>query len=309
MAEKLSQPNPARSGWPWISLAAMLWASDQMLRPKAQAAGLTSLQIVLFEHLALAAIFVPFLIKGRAEWRGLGWKSWAGLAFLAVFGSAIATLMLTEAYRLGSPLITALLQKTQPIFTVTLAGFALSERRKPIFWVCFAGALVATYLLAFGFTGVSGTSASLAVCLALGAAAIWGICTVVGREATFQLSPSIVAGWRFLLALPVLLAMNLGSSSGPIGAHVNWQSIWPVAIIVLLPDAIGMFIYYVGLKRTPASLATLAELAFPATALVIGLVFRHEALNLGQWLGLALLLVCLHVIQMTKSISTQPIAA
>ena len=85
----------------------MLWATDQILRPQAQAAGLSSIQVVLFEHVARAAIFVPFLIKFRSEWKSLTFKGWMGLGFIAVFGSAIATVMLTEAYRQGTPLLTA----------------------------------------------------------------------------------------------------------------------------------------------------------------------------------------------------------
>ena len=280
-----------------------------MLRPKAHAAGLSSLQIVLFEHLALAAIFVPALIIRRKEWLSLNWKNWAGLAFIAVFGSAIATLMLTEAYRTGSPLITALLQKTQPLVTITLAGITLSEKRRPAFWLCFVGALVATYLLAFGSAGNDLTLKALPVALALGAAAIWGACTVIGRAAVFHLNASVVAGWRFMLALPILIGFSYAPSKEPITAHLSLSSLWPVALIVLIPDAFGMFLYYFGLKKTPASVATIAELAFPITALVIGLVFRHEALSLAQWAGAILLITCLQVIQSTKSVTAGPVAA
>jgi drug/metabolite transporter (DMT)-like permease len=291
-----------RTGWPLVALAAMLWALDLVLRPIAQKAGLSSVQIVLFEHIGLAALFLPSLIKHQSQWKMLSKKSWAGLAFIAIFGSAIATLLITEAYRMGSPLLTALLQKTQPIFTVVLAGVFLKEQRRPFFWPLFALALGATYLLGFGFEKVTGSPEIVPVLFALGAAAIWGTCTVVGRVALRDMNPSVVAGWRFMIALPFLLTLAVRDGSQSVGAHISWTSLWPVLLIILLPDAIGMLLYYTGLKRTPASLATIAELAFPATALLLSLWDPKLALNIGQWTGLIILLVCLHLIQTSRSV-------
>lgn len=203
---------------------------------------------------------------------------------------------------MGSPLVTALLQKTQPIFTVVLAGIFLGERRKPFFWPLFALALVATYLLGFGFMGVSGSPSGIAVLFALLAAAIWGTCTVVGRVALRDMNPSVVAGWRFMIALPFLLMLAIRDGSQSVGSHVSVSSLWPVLLIVLLPDALGMMLYYSGLKKTPASLATIAELAFPATALLLSLKDGVQHLNVGQWLGLIILLACLHLMQSSRSV-------
>ena len=286
-----------------VSIAAMLWALDLFFRPKAQAGGLSDIQIVLFEHVALVLLFIPSLIKHQAEWRKLSLRGWAGLGFIAIFGSAIATIMISMAYRSGSPLLTALLQKTQPIFAIILAGVLLGEKRKPLFWPLFVGALAGTYLLAFGFGRVEFSSKAAPVFLALGAAAIWGTCTVIGRLAIKNLTPSVVAGWRFLIALPFLVALNLGNGFSSMGAHVNGVTIGLVLAIVVFPDALGMMFYYTGLKRTPASLATLAELAFPATALLVSLIDQKQSLNYVQAIGLGTLLVCLHLIQSSRSVA------
>ncbi len=296
-------------GWPLISLAAMLWATDLALRPQAQKAGLSAIQIVFFEHLALAVIFVPSIFKSKDQWKKMSAKVWASLFFIAIFGSALGTILLTEAYRLGSPLLTALLQKTQPVFAIVFAGILLKERRRVLFWPLFAGALAATYLLAFGVTMPNvavQSSQALPVGLALGASAIWGTCTVVGRIATKALPPNVVAGWRFMLALPFLMASAIIFQPQGAATTPSWSALVPLVLIVLVPDALGMTLYYRGLTRTPASLATLAELAFPATALFIGLFAGHESLNTWQWLGLGCLLLCLHAIQRTKSVEDAP---
>ena len=49
-----------------------------------------------------------------------------------------------------------------------------------------------------------------------------------------------------------------------------------------------MWLYYVGLRRTAASRATLAELAYPLTAAVVGVAFLDAQLITSQWIGAAL---------------------
>ena len=60
---------------------------------------------------------------------------------------------------------------------------------------------------------------------------------------------------------------------------------------LLLPDLSGMGLYYVGLRGTTASVATLAELCYPLTALLIGLFLQHTTLSPAQWTGFGLLLI------------------
>lgn len=309
MTAQTDEATPKSYGWPIISLAAMLWGSDMLLRPMVQRAGFSSALIVLIEHIALVTIFLVPLYKYHAEWRKLDRKQWLSLAFLGIFGSGLATVLLTQAYMDGSPYMTGLLQKTQPIFTIILAGIFLKERRKPVFWLFYAGAIVATYFLAFGFDGIGDAFNSpklLPVCKALGAAAIWGTCTVVGRAISNDVPPPALAGLRFAFAIPFLVVLFLLQKPSE-GAPLQWSAAaLPMLLIILLPDALGMFLYYIGLKKTPASIATLAELAFPLTALFIGMAFQNAKMSPGQWLGLVLLLVCLQIIQNTKSVQILP---
>ena len=141
------------------------------------------------------------------------------------------------------------------------------------------------------------------VCYALGAAAIWGTCTVVGRAISNDVAPTALAGLRFAFAIPFLIGLFIWSGVGSVTFSFT-TIVLPMALIILLPDALGMFLYYQGLKRTPASIATLAELAFPATALLIGFGFQGAKFDVGQWTGLILLLSCIHFIQSTKSVRT-----
>ncbi len=125
--------------------------------------------------------------------------------------------------------------------------------------------------------------------LAIGASALWGAATVAGRPLSVALPPSLLAGARFALALPVLGLLSLLAAPPPMAARTP-EIAGLLCLIALLPGLLGMGLYYWGLRGTAASVATLAELCYPLTTLLIGVVVLHSSITPGQWLGLALLL-------------------
>ncbi len=292
----------------------MLWATDFILRPALlNHPGFTSVRIVFYEHLALSLIFLPLLVTGYSEWRGLSPREWLSLTYIAWAGSAIATVLISMAYQLGNPangaLTATLLQKTQPLFAVLLAGPILRERRRPIFWTLFAAAILATYLLSFGFMSpllALRSPHAASVDCALGASFLWGSCTVVGRQALSTLRPSLVAAWRFTLALPLLVALNaaplLFAKQHATAPVFDASAVILLAGIILLPDVIAMVLYYTGLRSTPASQATIAELAYPLGAMLLGALFLHQRLGVGQYIGIAALIVILPIVQWSRSV-------
>ena len=59
-------------------------------------------------------------------------------------------------------------------------------------------------------------------------------------------------------------------------------------MLALVTGFAAMFLYYYGLRSTPAVAATLAELAFPVTAVLVGYFKFGQALSGWQWFGVAL---------------------
>ena len=53
--------------------------------------------------------------------------------------------------------------------------------------------------------------------------------------------------------------------------------------IALIPGLFPMLLYYRGLASTPASLATLAELAFPITGILVNLLFVTPPQTVSSW--------------------------
>jgi drug/metabolite transporter (DMT)-like permease len=60
-------------------------------------------------------------------------------------------------------------------------------------------------------------------------------------------------------------------------------------LIALIPGLLGLLLYYRGLSTTRASHATIAELAFPATAVALNWALLGVGVNAGQVVGFVLL--------------------
>ncbi len=60
-------------------------------------------------------------------------------------------------------------------------------------------------------------------------------------------------------------------------------------LLALIPGLLGLLLYYRGLSSTRASQATLAELAFPATAVALNWALLGVGVNAGQVVGFVLL--------------------
>lgn len=287
------------SGVALVAAGAAMWGADGALRAPL-VSHWSPWTIVLFEHIILTAAVAPRLFAARSAVATLPLRGWLSVLGVAWGGSALATLAFTFAFQSGNPDVVILLQKSQPLWAVAVAGVVLGERARrglvPIALVALAG----TYLLSFGalqpsaaFAGAQGRSALLA----LAAAALWGSATVFGRTALRHLEPGVLTSLRFTCALPLLavIAASQGALTPPASATgVDWLRL---ALLALISGLVGMLLYYRGLRRTPASIATFAELAFPASALVINYFALGATVDGVQMAGFVILwaaIVVLH---------------
>jgi drug/metabolite transporter (DMT)-like permease len=274
-----------------VAVGAAMWGTDGLLRvPLLEVASPS--QIVLLEHLVLLLYSVPAVVLGWRFFRGLGMAQWISLLVIGWGGSALATLLFTKAFAVGNPTVVILLQKTQPLFAIVLAAFLLRERLGWAYWPCFAVAMVGAYLISFGnldaFAAL-GSAELLAAALALGAALLWGSSTVLGRLVLKDMPFHALTGARLLLAAPLLAGIVvIQGAVGGLGAAFASEP-GRVILLALIPGLLGLLLYYRGLTGTRASYATLAELAFPATAVVLNWTFLGVGVSANQILGFVLL--------------------
>jgi drug/metabolite transporter, DME family len=273
------------SGFPLVALGAGLWGTDALLR-RGLALDLPASTVVFYEHLVLAALMLPVLL--RVPWRRLSSGDLACLLLIGVGASAVATGLFTMAFRYGEPTTPLLLQKLQPFVAILGARLLLGERIRPRFVPYLAGAVVAAWLITFPDPLQVRPREAAAGALAAGAAVLWAMGTVLGRRLSARLSFTELTAARFGIGLPAafLIVLLVGGTSD---LAIERTSVVPLVLLALIPGLLALLLYYRGLRSTPASAATVAELAFPLSALLLNWLAFGTTLVATQALGLAAL--------------------
>lgn len=284
-----------------VVLGAALWGVDPLFRVMLLK-NLTSSQIVLLEHIIISLIAIPVIWKNRLELKQIGWRHVGALLFISWGGSGIATILFTMGLSSGNLNAVLLLQKLQPLFAIILASLLLKEKLPRHFGYLMFIALAGTYLLTFGFTipiGHWSDFVQLGSLLSLGAAALWGGSTVMGRLMVGQMKVETVTSLRFVLALPLLGLITLSEGAGWNMPEFGTAAFAGVSLNLigqaLLPGLLSLLVYYKGLTTTKASVATLAELSFPTAGVLINWVVFNEIVTSAQILGFLMIWIVLFI--------------
>jgi drug/metabolite transporter, DME family len=292
-----------------VAVAATLWASDAYFRNQL-VQHLTPTQIVVAEDALITLFLLPVLIRSRRQLRLLGRRGWLAVGLIAVGAQSLATILFTASFSYHIYAETFVLQQTQPLIAIILAWIVLGERRRPWFWPAAAVAVVGVYLVVFAQDPKAPISALQngrveAGLLALGAAALWASGTVLGRFALSSINFWSMTSLRFTLALPVLVAIVLVQYGTAGFSHYRVSDFFPnLLAIALVPGLFALLLYYRALSRTPASLATIAEMAYPVAATLIASAPYpwgfNQPLYQGQLVGTALLIGVIVFLNWTK---------
>jgi drug/metabolite transporter (DMT)-like permease len=270
-----------------VAVAAALWGTDGLLRqPLAQA--VPAAAVVFWEHLIVVVVLLPFLPSAARAFRAASPRDRVALVVIGAGASAVATALFTAAFRLGDPVTPLVLQKLQPLVAVLAAAVLLGERFRPAYWVFAVPALAGAWLMAFPNPLDVPARQLTAALLAVGAAVLWAIGTVLGRMVSARVPSRDVTVLRFAIGLPAAaVVLGLQGTS----AAVTVAQLGPLILLALIPGLLALTLYYIGLKATAAGRATLAEMAFPVTATLIGVGFLGASLSATQWIGLAVIVV------------------
>jgi drug/metabolite transporter (DMT)-like permease len=281
------------SGAGLIALAALLWGLDGILRRSLYT--LQPITIVFFEHLIGTIILLPFLVRiwGREK---LTKNEWLAVVLVSLLSGVLGTLFFTTALAKVNYIpfsVVFLLQKLQPIFTMAFAALVLKERLTKHYFLWAALAIAAAYFVTFPGGHVNmgdGGGAAKAALFALLAAIAWASSTAFSRYALLKHSNTLITGLRFvlttLIALPLVFALGAGSEI----SVINQDQLLKLVAIAFSTGMVALWIYYRGLKTTPASVSTIIELLFPLTAVVIDIFLYHTTLAPSQYVAAVVLL-------------------
>ncbi len=279
----------------FVIIGASLWGVDGIvLRPSLYT---LPVQLVVFIETSLATVLLtPFFIKNFGALKKLAPMDWLSFLAVALFGGAIGTMAITKALfyvNFVNLSIVVLIQKLQPVFAISLAALLLKERLPRVFFIWAGIALIGAYIMTFGFhlpNWYAGNKTAMAVLYAMIATISFASSTVFSKRALKNVEFKMGTYLRFsLTALMMLIIVALSQDFSKV-ADITSRQAFIFALIVFSSGAPAIFLYYYGLKHITASVATIAELAFPLTAIVLEYFVHGNMLSIVQWFGVGILL-------------------
>jgi drug/metabolite transporter (DMT)-like permease len=279
-----------------VIIAASLWAVDGIvLRPSLYS--LPVPLVVFVESAIVAVLLTPFFVKKFSSLKHLKKKDWLAFFGVALLGGAVGTMAITKALfyvNFVNLSVVILLQKLQPVFAILLATIFLNEKLRKEFFLWAGLAIVGAYFMTFGTSlpnFSTGDKTTIAALFALLAAFSFSSSTVLSKRALRNVDYEMGTYLRFLFATIIMLI--IASTTGDISTldEITSKQIVIFLIIAFTTGGAAIFLYYYGLKRISASVASICELAFPLTAVVLEYFVHGNILSPIQWIGAAVLLV------------------
>lgn len=280
-----------------IAIAAALWALDGITRRSLY--HLLPIIIVFYEHLIgalLLAPFVPQILKKEK----LTMKVLLIGGTVALLGGLLGTLWITTALtkvNFISFSVVFLIQKLQPLFTISSAALLLGEKvsRGYLKWAVLA--LVAVFFVTFpnGLVNFgTGNGTIIAALYSLGAAAAWGIGTTLSKLLLNHVSEKAGIVLRYYGATVLaFLSIFLLGAGGQI-LSVGGSEIARLVFIAFTTGLAAMWLYYTGLKVTQAKVSTIMELTFPLLAVFVDMFLYKTFLTPSQYVAAGVLLFAMY---------------
>lgn len=273
-----------------VSISAILWGFDGVvLTPRLYNLDVT--YVVLILHL------IPFLIMNlflHRQYRVLKLFTQSDLIFMflvALFGGAIGTMAIVKALFLVNfqhLTIVVLLQKLQPIFGIALAAILLQERLGKNYIIWATVAITGGYFLTFGLHAPNietDINTIYAAAFALLASFSFGSSTVFSKRILNRYSFTTATFFRYGFTSVIMLVVVI--VMGTYGDIYNTTPFnWLIFFIIAVTTGSGaIFLYYFGLTRIKAIIATICELLFPISAIIFDYIFNDAKLSVVQWIS------------------------
>ena len=262
-----------------VVISAILWGVDGVvLTPRLF--NLPVPFVVLLLHLLPFLLMSVFFYKEFRNLKDFTKLDYIGFGLIGLFGGALGTLAIVKALFLvnfQSLTIVVLLQKLQPVFAIILAKLILKEKLGNRFIPWSILALIAGYIMTFGF-GLPNLSAGnymVASFYAVLAAFSFGSATVFGKF--------VLNKWSFKTAL-------------------FYRYGFTTVILIITTFTTGAFaiaLYYYGLKYISAHVATMCELAFPVSSAILDYFINKSILSPVQWISAGVMLFAIY--RLTKN--------
>jgi len=289
-----------------VSLASMMWGFDGIvLTPRLYNLDVTYVVFIL--HLIPFVLMNMFLYKNYNQLRTFTTQDYIGFFLVAFFGGALGTLSIVKALFLVNfkqLTVVVLLQKLQPVFAILLASLILKEKFKKRFMLWAIIAIISSYFLVFGWNLPdfnTGSDTIYAALFALLAAFAFGSSTVFSKKVlnSFSFQTSTFYRYGFTTIIMLIVVILFGTFNQ---IEITTTANWIYFLIIGLTTGSGaIFLYYFGLRKIKAMVATICELFFPVSAIFFDYIFHGKVLSFVQWIAAGVMIFAIVKLNQSNS--------
>ncbi len=286
--------NQAIRGTIAISISAILWGFDGVvLTPRLN--NLHVIFVVFVLHLTPFLLMNLFLYRQYRHLRHFLRQDHITFFLIALFGGALGTIAIVKALFLVNfeqLSVVVLLQKLQPIFAIILAYILLKEKIRSGFAIWAGIAIIASYFLTFGFSlpNVENHPNTIYAALyALLAAFSFGSSTVFSKKILMSHNFITATFYRYFYTTIIMTFLVLISGNLMEFKQATTEN-WLIILLIGITTGSGaIFIYYYGLRRVKAIIATISELLFPISAILFDYLINDSLLTPVQLISAAVM--------------------
>jgi DME family drug/metabolite transporter len=282
-------------GYGLVLVAAALWATLGLFYKGLAASGLPLLTIVFFRAgIAALVLFLVLLWRDRASLHLNG----RDVLFFLVFGLvgvAAFYVVYIHAIEWAGMGVAAVLMYTAPIWVSLYSMLFLGER-----WTLWRGGALLLAFLGCALVGRAYDPTGMrlngpGILAGLGAGLTYGAYTVFSKVAQRRHTAWSTLAWA--LGIGALFLLPLQSSQTLSHALTHPPTLFWLVMLGLVPTLGGGLAFNLGLRRVPASNASIVATLEPVIAAALGWAVWGEQMEGPQMLGTALVLTAVVLLQ------------
>ncbi|WP_353645421.1 DMT family transporter [Mesorhizobium sp. WSM2239] len=273
--------------WAQLFLLGAIWGGSFFFA-RIAVAEIPPLTLVLF-RVAIAAIALHLYLLARGPSFKLALPHAASFFLLALLNNVVPFSLIFAGQTVLGAGLASVLNATTPFWTLIVANMLTSDEK--LSWNKVAGILL----------GIAGTAVMIGPGLIAGLGGpVWAKFALVGASLSYAFAlivarrfkgvpPAVVATGQLtastVMMLPVVLAMH-----GTAGLFEASAPVWTAVLaLALVSTAFAYILYFNVIASAGATNASLVTLIVPASAILLGIAFLGERLDLFELAGMALI--------------------
>jgi len=286
-----------KKGNMFILLAALAYSTQEIANKMLVKEGLDSFQITFFIFLIGAMLLTPLAVKDiKARELKLSANDFGYFSLNAALCIPISMALLSFAGKYTLASTSAVIFSSNAVFTVPFAYLILKEKINKATLISLLVGIVGVIII-FNPAKIAqggGSSDSLGVTLALGAAISWSLFTVISKI-RIQRYGGYIFNCIVFYAGSLMVLLILLATGRPILKGIDAHAVLVLVYMGLFIKAIGYICYLGAIRLTSAVIASLVFLIKPALATILAVIVLGDQLKVNVVIGIVFIIVSSYI--------------